>query len=1051
MNISELSIRHPVFAWMLMFGLLLFGALAFRGMGVSQNPDVDFPVVSISVSYEGAAPEVMEKDVVDIIEGTIVSIEGIKKITSSSRLGSARISVEFDLDKNIDVAVQEVQTQLGRAQRNLPTDIDPPTVTKSNPEDRPVMWLSVTAPEMDLQELMLLVRNRVQDQFTTVSGVSEVILGGYVSPSLNVNLDLDRMRRLELSAGDIVNTIRSEHIELPAGRIDTATQQTNLRVMGEAESVEEFESLAIKRRGGSPNYRRINIGHVAEVEEGLEEVRRISRVNGAQGIGLGIRKQRGANTVAVADAVKERMAQVQELLPDGVELGVNFDSAPFIEESVNELLFTILLAALLTALVCWAFLASWSSTLNIILAIPVSIVGTFIIIGAAGFTLNTFTLLGLSLAVGIVVDDAIIVLENIVRHKEMGKSRVAASLTGSREILFAVLATTASLIAVFLPVAFMEGIIGKYFFEFAVTISVAVALSAVEALTLTPMRCSTFLETDVRRTRLGRAFEHTLAFFNRTYRRILPGLLRRPVITLGIAFVFFAGSLILLPILPKEFAPSQDEGRLFLQLQTPVGSSLEYTDNRVKEVEEVLAGKSYIERNFVSIGGWGGDQSNSANMFVTLLPARQRPVMPDLGRRPSQDDIVADLRADLGAVEGINVFVRPSSGSVIGGGRGFLIDFSVRGPGWRELTDLSAEFVEAMRESGYYVDLRRDEIEGSPELRIYPDRGKASLYGVEVSQISEAMQVLFGGVPVALYSIAGQRFDVRVQAKEEDRAGADDISKVLVRNAWGQLIPLSELVQLQDSTAPPSISREDRARAIGISANPAPGISQEQAMEKVSEIAAELLPEGYYTAFSGASETFGESFSNLLFVLILGITLAYMVLASQFNSFLDPVIVLLALPFAGSGALGALYLMGQSLNIYSFIGIILLAGLATKNSILLVEFINQLRDRGYEKTEAILEASPLRLRPILMTAFSTIAAALPGALNFGPGAETRIPMSVVIIGGMIVSTFVTLAVVPCFYSLVSRKRRDIQHVVDRALEEEESAENKRLVNLAHLS
>ncbi len=1049
MNISELSIRHPVFAWMLMFGLLLFGAISFRTMGVSQNPDVDFPVVSISVGYEGAAPEVMEKDVVDIIEGAIVSIEGIKKITSSSRLGSARISVEFDLDKNIDVAVQEVQTQLGRAQRNLPNDIDPPTVTKSNPEDRPIMWLSVTAPDMDLKELMLMVRNRVQDHFTTVAGVSEVILGGYVSPALNVNLDLDRMRALELSAGDIVSTIQAEHLELPAGRIDTSTQQTNLRVMGEAESAEEFSSLAIKRRGGSPNYRKVEIGDVATVEEGLEEVRRMSRVNGQQGIGLGIRKQRGSNTVAVADAVKERMVQVQELLPDGVELGVNFDSAPFIEESVQELIFTIILAALLTALVCWAFLASWSSTLNIILAIPVSIVGTFIVIAAAGFTLNTFTLLGLSLAVGIVVDDAIIVLENIVRHREMGKSKVAAALAGSKEILFAVIATTASLIAVFLPVAFMDGIIGKYFFEFAVTISVAVALSSVEALTLTPMRCSTFLQTNTRRTRLGRAFEKTLSFLKTTYSRLLPHFIRRRGLTLTVAVVFFVGSMFLLLVLPKEFAPAQDEGRLFLQLRTPVGSSLEYTDNKVKEIEQILATKDFVARNFVSVGGFGGDQSNSANMFVTLKDARDRQVDSELGRRPSQEDIVQQFRREFTAVEGVEVFVRPSSGSVIGGGRGFLIDVSVRGPGWEELRDYSANLVEAMRESGNYVDLRRDEIEGAPELRIYPDRGKATLYGVEVSQISQAMQVLFGGVPVALYSIGGQRFDVRVQAKPEDRAGPKDISKVLVRNAWGQLIPLNELVNLVDSEAPPSISREDRARAIGISANPAPGVSQEEALSRVGELAAEILPDGYYIAFSGASETFGESFDNLFYVLILGIILAYMVLASQFNSFMDPLIVLVALPFAGSGAFAALYLSGQSLNIYSFIGIILLAGLSTKNSILLVEFANQLRDRGLGKREAILEASPLRLRPILMTAFSTVSAALPGALNFGPGAETRIPMSMVIIGGMIVSTLFTLVVIPCFYDLVSRKRRDIQHVVDQALEEEQG--NKRLVNLASLS
>lgn len=1020
MNLSALSIKNPVFAWMLMFALLFFGALSYRQMGISQNPDVDFPYVNVGVDYVGAAPEVMEKDVVDPIEGVLVSVEGIKKISSSARTGSANISVEFELDKDIDVAVQEVQTAVARARRNLPNDVEPPIVTKSNPEDRPIMWLAVRSSEISRQELMHLVKTRIADQFTTLSGVSEVTLGGYIEPALNVKVSSEKLQEYALTAGDIVNTIRTEHVELPAGRVETSEVEKVLRMQGEAMNVEEFREIQIKKRGGGANYVPLKLSEVADIDEGLEEVRRISRVMGSNSVGLGIRKQRGANTVEVGNLVKSKAEIVREMLPEGVELSVNFDSTPYIEDSVDELIFTLILAALLTAFVCWTFLGNLSSTLNIVLAIPTSIVGTFIIINAMGFTLNSFTLLGLTLAIGIVVDDAIIVLENIMRHREMGKGKKEAALDGSKEILFAVLATTAALVAIFLPVTFMQGIIGKFFFEFAATICVAVSLSSVEALTLTPMRCSKFLGTKNRTTKLGFLFDKTLDMAKAFYEKLLIKALNNRIKIVVISVIIFAVSLILITKIQKEFAPSQDESRLFIQYQTPIESSMQFTDKKMQVIEDIIMAKDYTLRYFVAIGGFGGGQSNVAFMFLTLKDLKDRPINPETNKYFTQDEIAKDIRESLKDIKEVRTFVRASSSSVIGGGRGFQVEFSVRGPEWAKLLSYSEQIENKMRDSEVFNDVNRGRVEAAPELWIRPDRLKAKELGVSVSDIAETVRVLYGGFPAALYSKGGQRYDVRVQLQDSERDNLDSLSQLYVRNNRGELVNLSKVTQVEEKYSTPTITREDRVRSIGVSANPGEGYSQVQALQEAERIAGEILPKGYYIVTSGATQTMQESFQSLLITMILGIIVAYMVLGSQFNSFLDPFIVLLALPFALSGALVALYISGQTLNVYSMIGMILLMGIVKKNSILLVEFTNQALQRGNNVREALLEACPLRLRPILMTSFATIAAAIPAAVNAGPGAETRIPMAYVIIGGMFISTLFTLFVVPCVYSLASR-------------------------------
>ena len=1020
MNLSEISIRNPVFAWMLMAGLLVFGGLCFQRMGVSQLPDVDYPVVSVSVGLEGAAPEVMEVDVVDPIEDALMTVQGVVSLSSTSRNGSASIAVEFGLDKNNDIAVQEIQSALSQVMRRLPKEIDAPVVRKSNPEDQPILWLAVSSSTLNEQELMTLVRDQVKDRFSTVEGVGEVFLGGYVDPSLRVWLSADKLNRFALTSGDILTTIQQEHAELPSGRIETAEKEFNIRTMGEAPTPEQFGEINISRRGGAPNYRPIKLSEVATIEDGLSDIRRRSRTQGKPAVGLGIKKQPGSNAVAVAQAAKVRMAEVAQYLPEGTEIGVRFDSTQFIEEAIHELNFTLVLSALLTAIVCWVFLGSWSATLNVILAIPTSVVGAFIVLYILGFTLNTFTLLGLSLAIGIVVDDAIMVLENIVRHAEHGKDRLQASLIGSREITFAAIAATVAIIAIFLPVAFMKGIIGKFFFQFGVTLSVAVALSLLEALTLTPMRCSQFLSMSERRTRFGRGVEWFFSASAAGYGRLVRALLgHRWKVVFG-SVIVFAASLGFLKLLKKEFVPAQDQGRLMVRVQTAVGSSLDYTDKKFFEVEKYFMNRPEVDKYFGSIGGMGGGEVNSAMLFLTLKPSAERPKNPKTGRGYTQQELIPMYRADLGKIPDIRAMVQDPSLSGFSAKRGFPVEFTVRGPDFDTLIASSQKLMDAMEKSGFVTDVDSSYRAGMPEVQVIPDRIKARERGVSIYEIGQTVNAMMGGIVAGKYSKGGHRYDVRMRLVSGERTRPEDIAKLYVRNNRGELIRLSEVVTVREKPSLQAISREGRERAISVFANVAPGKAQADAIAVVAELAKKELPPNYRAVIGGSAQTFQESFESLIFALILGLLVSYMVLASQFNSFVHPVTVLIALPFSISGALMALWLGGQSLNIYSMIGIILLMGIVKKNSILLVDFTNQVRDQGRGVNDALQEACPLRLRPILMTSFATIAGAVPPALAVGPGAESRIPMALAVIGGVLVSTALTLFVVPCVYSLFAR-------------------------------
>ncbi len=1019
MTLSDLSIRRPVFAWMLMLGLIVFGAISFKRLGISQLPDVDFPVLSVSLIWEGAAPEVMESEVVDRLEQSIITVEGIREITSTVRQGRATISVEFNFEREVDAALQELQSAI--SQVRLPLDVEPPTIRKSNPEDQPIIWVGISSKTRSLRELIELVDASIKDQFQVLPGVGEITLGGFTDRNLRVWVNNEKLQQFELTILDVRDALQGGHIETAAGRIENDLQELNLRVMGEGFSPQEVGEILISTRGGRPVFGSVlKLKDVARVEDGLADVRRISRINGIPGVGLGIKKQRGSNAVEVGDHVKRKIEELSKTLPEDVSLGVNFDSTVFIKESVEETEFTLVLSAIVTGFVCWLFLGSFGPTFNILLSIPTSIIGSFTIIYFMGFTLNFFTILALALAIGIVVDDAIMVLENIYRHKAMGKDRVTAASDGAREITFAAVAASLAVIAIFFPIAFMQGVIGKFFFQFGVTISAAVALSLLEAITLTPMRCSQLMDDSDNQGWFARKISSNFVIAAAAYRKVLALCLNARWLVVFASLALFAASLLLLPKLRKEFIPAQDQSTFIIRIETPVASSLDFTSNVLRQAEEFFSKRPEVRRTFAAVGGFGGGEVNTGIIFLSLVPASEREL--------SQGEMMQLARQELAKIPNLKAFVQDLSTRGFTAQRGFPIELNIRGGDWNVLDQTSREIVSLLEKTGFAVDINTDYRLGQPEVRVWPLRDEAAKRGVPIEVIGESVNAAIGGIRQGKFTKEGRRYDVRLRLEGDERVKPDDILNLQVRNIHGELVPIKDVVKLETAPTLQTITRRNRERSVSIYANVAPGKSQSDALNAAEAIAQKELPVGYHAFFGGGAQSFKESFDSLYFVLWLGVIIAYMILASQFNSYIHPFTVLLALPFSLTGALAALYLADQSINLYSMIGIILLMGIVKKNSILLVEFTNHKREQEKMPVkEAILAASPIRLRPILMTSVATLAAALPPALAVGPGAESRIPMSIAIVGGVLVSTLFTLLVVPCAYSLLSRLERKKQN------------------------
>ena len=1012
MKLTDVCIDRPVLAWMLMAGTIVFGLVAFHRIGISQFPDVDYPMISVSMTYEGAAPEVMEHDVLQPVEEAMAQVEGVRSVRSGAAQGSSWVTVELDLSRDVDSALQDVQSRIARIGRRLPRDMDPPVVSKSNPEDQPIMWVSVSGPFAP-QMLADMARYRVADKLQTVPGVGEISLGGYLERNIRIWINNDSLRARGLTVADVMTALRREHVELPAGRIEGAQTEVSVRVLGEAVNLEGMRRLVVRSGGITP----VRLEDVALVEDGFEDRRRLARVGGAPAQGLGVRKQRGANAVLVARGVHAALAEVQKGLPEGMTAAAIFDSTRFIEESVHEIEFEIGLSILLTGLVCWLFLGSLSSTINVVLAIPMSLLGTVVVLYFCGFTLNTFTLLALGLAVGIVVDDAIMVLENIVRHAEAGASRRDAARRGTREIAFAALAASLAVVAIFAPVVFMRGVIGRFFMQFGIALTMAVVFSYVEAVTLAPARCAQLLNVSrTRASRLGAWVDRGFTSLAESYRRVLQRTLRHPgwVVTFGA--LVFGLSLFALHALSSEFVPSQDQSRLLVRLSTGVGSNLDKTDALVQQAEQVVHGESAIARDFTMVGG--GDGVHTAFMFITMKPPSERQV--------TQQEMAGILRKKINGIPGLQAVVQDLSQAGFTAQRGFPINFSVRGPDWDTLVTEAMRLKQELQQTGAVVDLDTNYSVGMPELQITPNRARVADVGVSVEDVASTINALVGGVRVGKYNHEGRRIDVRMRLMADERHRPEDLARLFVRSSHGQLLPLTSLVRTEEAPTMQTINRIDRERAITIYANVAPGHSQSEVLDVLGRLTANMKT-GYRAVLGGSSAGFQESMQDLYFALVLGIIVAYMVLASQFNSFLHPITVLTILPLSAAGAFVALWMCGKTLNIFSMIGILLLLGIVKKNSIVLVDYACHGGTPDETATDAMLRAGPVRLRPILMTSVATMMAVLPATLHLGPGAETRGPMGVAVMGGLLVSTVLSLLVVPAFYVLADRLKKQVSH------------------------
>jgi hydrophobe/amphiphile efflux-1 (HAE1) family protein len=1011
MNLIEISIRRTVFAWILMSALIIFGAISFNRLGVSQMPDVDFPVISVSVNYEGASPEVVESELIDPIEQALLSIEGIEEMRSNVQQGSGNVTLNFDINRKVDVALQEVQTALSSVR--MPLGVDPPRVRKRNPEESPIMFLGIST-ERPIRETLTWVEDYLLDQFRFLPGIGEVSIGGFSQRNLRVWPDLQKLERADMTVVDILDALSTQHLEASAGEYADDKTEYRVRWLGEATTPEQVANIRILRRGGQTIQDRVyRISDVARVEEGTSDIKRMARVDGKPAVTIMIQKQRGGNEVELAKRVHERVKTLQKDLPEGYSLKVNVDYTESTAAVVKTTQGKLVNAAIITIVVCFLFLGTISGAINILFSIPTSIIGTFLILYFSGFTLNLFTLLALTLAISIVVDDAIMLLENIVRHYRMGKPPYKAAYDGAIEILPAATAATLAVIAVFLPVVFMSGVTGKFFFQFGVTMSAAVLLSLLEAVTVTPMRSAAFLSLSPKTTRFESYLERLFETIGHTYQSLLKVTLRFPKTVVLVSFVLFGISMLLIRSVKREFVPMQDQNMITMTAQLPPGSSLETTSNKGLEIEAVLNRHPDIAGFFTSIGG-GPGSSGSNQLFLPIY------LKPREDREKNHQQIMTDLREQLKAVKGVRVSMRDVSSRGLTTGRQNPVAFNIRGPDLNLLVEKSNQIIDRLNSEKMTVDLETDFKMGLPELLIIPDRKAMADRGVNIESVARTLSATVAGVRQNQITSGGRRYDIRVKLFDDEINSIEDIKKIPVRNSFGLRVPLSELVEFKQQQTYQSITRVNRQRAIGVFGNVAPGKSQGAVLSRAEEIARDVLPEGYSFSLEGSSAGLTESFKSLSVALILGILVAYMILAVQFNSFVHPVSILASLPFSLTGAMLILWISGVSLNLFSFIGIIVLMGIAKKNSILLVEFTNQVRRSGVKDvTEAILKAGPIRLRPILMTSVATIAAAIPLVFGNSIGQETRTPMGLTIIGGSIISTVFTLFVVPSLYKLLT--------------------------------
>lgn len=1015
MVLSDISVKRPVFASVISLVLIIFGIISFERLSLREYPDVDAPIVTIDTNYRGASSSVVETRITQVIEERIAGIEGIRTVSSRSTDGRSRISLEFNVGRDIDSAANDIRDRISGLADNLPDEADPPEVEKADSNDDVIIWRNLVSSNMTTPELSDYARRNLVDRLSALDGVARVRVGGARNYALRVWIDRRKLASRGLAVSDIESALRSENIESPAGSLESARRTYTMRIDRSFLTPEDFSQLVIAE--GDDGYL-VRLGDVARVERGTTEDRNLFRGNGVPMVGLGVVKQSTANTVDVAQNVRDLVEQLNKTLPDGMSIESSFDSSVFISASISEVYKTLFISVALVTLVIFLFLGSLRVTIIPAITVPISLIATFSVLYALGLSINLLTLLALVLAIGLVVDDAIVVLENIVRRMdEKGETPLVAAYRGTRQVGFAVVSTTMVLVAVFIPITFIEGEIGQLFREFALTISAAVIFSSLLALTLTPMLASKLLkdkpETGLM-AKIPATIDRGFGVVLRGYGWVLDKILLRPLLV-GVAFlVLLGGSWQLSQSIDQEYVPKEDRGGFFVGIRGPEGASFAYMEEYLDEIERRLlpyTETGEIQRLLIRAPGFSSSSFNQAFVIVTL---------DDWARRRPADEIIGEVNGKLSDLPGIRAFARMRQG--LGGGTGKPIQFVIGGPSYETLTEWRDTFVAALEANNPGIrDIDWDYKETQPQFRVKVDYDRAADLGVTVNEIGATMQTMLGSRNVTTYIEGGQEYDVILEGIRSEQNSPSDIDNIYVRSSRsGELIPMSNLITIESLADSATLNRYNRIRAITIEADLAEGVVMGSVLDAMTQIARDVLPEEATIDFKGQSLDYQDSGSSLLFVFGVGLVIVFLVLAAQFESYRHPVIIILCVPVTIAGGLLGLWLTGNTLNIYTQIGLIMLIGLAAKNGILIVEFANQLRDEGRDFNTAIKEAAMTRFRPIVMTSLTTAAGSIPLILSSGAGAETRAAIGVVILFGVVAAAFVTVLLVPTAYALIAR-------------------------------
>jgi len=1009
MIVSDISIKRPVFATVLSLLIIVAGVASLNRLSVRELPDVDTAVITVTTMYPGAAPEIVDTEIIEVLEAAISGVDGIDSITSSSRLGRGRIVIEFSTSRNIDEAANDVRDAVGRVLGDLPDEAETPQVVKTDSDAQPIIRISITSDRMSPAEITDYTRRFIIDRLSVLDGVAQVDTFGERRYAIRIWLDRQALASRGLTVGDVEQALRRNNIELPAGEVESASRQFTVRTDTRLQTVADFRQIPIAQIRGYT----VRMGDVAAVELGVEDDKSRVRVNGRAAIGLGILRQAQANTIAVSQLVREQLDALRPTLPEGMEVAVASDDATFIKQSIREVVIALGISVVLVILVILALLHSVRATIVPAITIPVAVIGTFTFMALFGFSLNVLTLLALLLAIGLVVDDAIVVLENIQRRVEHGERPLAAAFLGTRQVTFAVIATSLTLIAVFVPISALEGSVGRLFAEFGLVMASAVAISTFVALSLCAMLSSKLLKTKQPSGPVGRALERSFVGMANGYRWLLEKVLRIPAIVLFVTLILSAASVWLYVELPKELTPPEDRGAFFIPVTSPQGATVAYTDDHLRAVEATvmpLLESSEAHRIFSVAGTWGRPERGFVVVGLVDWAERQR----------SQQEIIRDIIPSMGEIAGVRAFPVSPAGL---GQRGSVspLRVVVGGPDYASVQQWADEIVARAETNPGLLNVESDFEATRPQINVVIDRRKADDLEIGIEEIGRTLQTLFASRDVTDYIDRGRVYPVVLQAQLADRRSPSDLSNVFVRSgATGDLVPLNALVKLEELAAAPELRRYNRLPSVTVSAALADGYDLGSAIAYMEDVAADVLPAEARLGFAGQSLEFQRTSGGVMVTFGLALLIVFLVLAAQFESFVHPLIIMLSVPLAVSGALASLALTGLSLNVYTQIGVVLLIGLMAKNGILIVEFANQLRAEGRSVREAITEGAALRFRPIVMTVLSTVLGAVPLVLASGAGAESRTAVGVVIIGGLGLASVLTLFVTPVLYDLLAR-------------------------------